>query len=544
MKIKSLTNREVCDLELLLNGSFFPLDGFLCETDYQSVLKKSRLSNQALWSIPICLAITQEQKNSFEKESKIILQDATGVSIAFLYVEDIYPYSVEKESQAVFGVYDLNHPYQKQMKKNFDKGAKFYIGGKLEQINPVVHYDFQNLRHTPSELKKILEQKKISKVVAFQTRNPMHKSHFYLTLKALQQAGEGAHLLLHPVVGVTQDADVNYFLRVSCYQKIMKYYKGKAVLSLLPLSMRMAGPKEAVWHAQIRKNFGATHFIVGRDHAGPSYQSQNNQNFYEPYQAQELLTKYASEIGITPIYSKAISYIKETNTYQSVEEILKTHTPVQLSGTKQREILEKGEKLPEWFSFPEIINLLQKNYKKKKERGFCVYFVGIPASGKSTLANVLKIKLHELVPYRSITVLDGDIVRKNLSKGLGFSIEDRKINIQRIGYVASEVVKHNGICLVANIAPFTDARLENRLQIQAAGYYIEIYVKTSLQVCIQRDPKGLYQRAIQGEIANLTGYNDIFEEPQKAEITLETDKRKIADCVEQIVLFLKQKELI
>lgn len=544
MKIKTLTNREICDLELLLNGGFAPLTGFLCEKDYQNVLSHSRLSNQKLWTIPICLAITKEQKEVFEKESKILLQDATGISIASLSVEDIYPYSLEAECCAVFGAYDLNHPYQQEMKQTFDKGAIFYIGGKLKPINQILHYDFQDLRHSPQELKKIFAHKKLSKIVAFQTRNPLHKSHFYLTLNALAKAGADAQLLLHPVVGVTQETDVSYFLRVNCYKKIMKYYNDKAILSLLPLSMRMAGPKEAVWHAQIRKNFGATHFIVGRDHAGPSVKTKNNQSFYDSYEAQKLLEKYAAEIGIIPIYSKNIVYIKETNSYLSEDEVLDNHSFMQLSGSQQREILEQGQRIPEWFSFPEIIELLQSNYKKKNERGFCIYFVGIPSSGKSTLANVLKIKLQELAPSRTITLLDGDVVRKNLSKGLGFSMADRKTNIQRIGFVASTIVKHNGICLVANIAPFADTRLENRKWIEAEGEYIEVFVNTPLKVCIKRDTKKLYQKAIRGEILNLTGYNEVFEEANDAEIIVDTSQKGVYECVMQVLSLLQTKGLI
>jgi sulfate adenylyltransferase len=523
-----------------LNGGFSPLTGFLCEKDYLNILKNSRLQDQSLWTIPICLAITKEQKKLYEKEQKIILQDQTGVHIAYLFVEDIYPYDLEKECEAVFGVCDFHHPYQKEMKQKFEAGAKFYIGGKLEQIQAIQHYSFKDLRRSPSELKAIFLQKKFSKIVAFQTRNLLHKSHFHLTLKSLEKAGKDAKLLLHPVVGITQENDTNYYLRVNCYKKIMKYYKDKAILSLLPLSMRMAGPKEAVWHALIRKNFGATHFIVGRDHAGPSYNNKHDQKFYAPYEAQELLERYSEEIGIIPIHSKNILYVKELDSYLEEDKVQKNQTTLQLSGSQQREMIKKGEPIPEWFSFPEIAALM----KNCSSRGFCVYFVGIPASGKSTLARVLEAKLQELDPQRTISVLDGDIIRKNLSKELGFSEKDRKTNIQRIGYVASEIVKHNGICIVANIAPFENSRAENRAVIEKMGSYIEVFVKTPLQECIKRDPKGLYKKAINNEISKLTGYNDTFEEPQNCDVVVHTAEKSVEDCIQKILLKIKKDGLI
>ena len=544
MQAKTLSSREICDLELLINGGFSPLTGFLTSKDYKSVLKNNRLANGKLWTIPICLAISEEEKESFSNEKKIILQDITGVHLAFLKVEDIYPYSLEKECEAVFGCYDENHPYQQEMKKNFDKGKKYYLGGGLTSIQQIVHYDFSDFRHSPLALKKIFKEQNLKKIIAFQTRNPLHKSHFYLTLNALKEVGKETKLLLHPVVGITQKDDVDYFLRVNCYKEVLKYYKGQAILSLLPLSMRMAGPKEAIWHALIRKNFGATHFIVGRDHAGPSFPKRNGKPFYLPFAAQDILKKYSQEIGIEPIFSKNICYVKELDTYFPQDKIKKKHTIMQLSGIKQRELLEKGAPLPDWFSFPSIAKILQNYYKKKRKKGFCIYFVGVPASGKSTLANSLRVKIKENFPEKTISLLDGDIIRKNLSKGLGFSVEDRKTNIHRIGYVASEIVKHSGICLVANIAPFSDSRIKNREIISKIGYYIEVYVTASLETCIKRDPKGLYKKAQQGEIKNLTGYNEKFELPENADIVLDTDKMDITECTRKIFFYLQENSLL
>ena len=544
MQTKTLSSREICDLELLINGGFSPLKGFLNQKDYLSVLQTSRLASGEIWPIPICLAISKEEKDAFSKEKRIILQDITGVQLAFLKVEDIYPYSLEKECEAVFGCYDDNHPYQKEMKEIFYKGKSYYLGGELTSIQPIAHYDFTSLRHSPAELKKIFKAQNLKKIIAFQTRNPLHKSHFHLTLNALKEVGKETKLLLHPVVGITQKGDVNYFLRVNCYQKILEHYEGRAILSLLPLSMRMAGPNEAIWHALIRKNFGATHLIVGRDHAGPSSTKKDGSPFYSPFAAQESLKKYSQEIGIEPVFSKNICYVKELDAYLPQDKVKENQTIMQLSGTKQRELLEKGEALPPWFSFPNVANLLQNYYKAQKQKGFCIYFVGVPASGKSTLANSLKARIKEKFPEKKISLLDGDIIRKNLSKGLGFSVMDRKTNIHRIGYVASEIIKHNGICLVANIAPFADSRMRNRKIIEKVGYYIEVFVNASLDTCIKRDPKGLYKKAKQGEIKNLTGYNEKFEIPKNADIVLDTDKMNITECIMKIFSYLQKQALL
>ena len=546
MLSKILNKRELCDLELLLEGGFQPLDGFLKQADYESVLADMRLKNGTLFPIPICLSINYDQKEAFQNETKIILKDETGIDLATLFVEDIYKYDLETECKQVFGCFDLNHPYQKIMKANFDAGNRFYVGGRVEKIRNVIHYDFVKLRKSPAELKTLFKQSGAKNMVGFQTRNPMHKSHFHLTLNALKEAGEESILLLNPVVGVTQNTDIDYHLRVNCYKKLLQYYpEGKVILALLPLSMRMAGPREALWHAIIRQNYGATHFIVGRDHAGPSFKKQDGSDFYGPYEAQELLEQHQNEIGIKMIKSKMIVYVQESDKYLPIDQVQPTETVLNLSGTKQRELLNKGEPLPDWFSFEDIIAELKKSIKPKHERGFCVYFVGIPASGKSTYANHLIIKLKEQIINRNITLLDGDVVRLNLSKGLGFSVEDRKTNIERIGFVANEIVKHNGICVAANIAPFKESRLKNKRLIEKnKGEYIEVYVKTDLQECIKRDPKGLYKKAQSGKIKNLTGFNDTFEEPQNPDLIIDGNAEDINVELEQIITEIKRRGLL
>ena len=537
-----LNGRQQCDLELLLNGGFSPLQGYLRQKDYQSVLDNMRLSTGELWPMPITLAIKDSDVKKYQDAGYIALKDLTGITLAVLQIDDIYKPDLVEECKKVFGTDDDNHPYISLV---FGQGDVHYVGGNVEKINDPLHFDFKELRKTPAETKKYFNENKWENVLAFQTRNPMHRSHFELTKYALSKVGDkNAKLLLHPVVGVTQDCDVDYHTRVRCYKKLLKYYDDNSVLlSLLPLSMRMGGPREAVWHALIRKNYGATHFVVGRDHAGPSYKKKNGESFYGPYEAQELLEKYKDEVGIEVILSKMIVHVKEDDIYLPIDQVPEGKTVQNVSGTEQRRLLKNGEPIPEWFTFPEIVEEMRNEYKKIGNKGLCLYFVGLSGSGKSTIANYVKEKLLEIVLTKNITILDGDVVRQHLSKGLGFSKEDRNTNIQRIGYVASEIVKHGGICLCANIAPYNSDRQINRKLISSVGNYVEVFVDTKLQTCEERDVKGLYKLAREGKIKQFTGISDPFENPENAELLL-NGANKIDDCVESVIKYLQSNGLI
>ena len=538
-----LNDRQICDLELLLNGSFFPLEGFLNEDDYNSVVENMRLKNGHLWPIPIVLPIPIIDKDKYKNEDKVILRDQTNLPIAVLNIESIYKPDIEKECLSVFGTVDTNHPYVQIILRNPNV---LYIGGKIEKIQDVPRYDYKELRLTPDQSKKFFSENNWSTVVGFQTRNPMHRSHYELTKYALNTLGNSdAKLLIHPVVGITQPCDVEYHTRVKCYKELLKHYDPNSVkLALLPLSMRMAGPREAVWHALIRKNYGCTHFIVGRDHAGPSYKTKDGRNFYGPYDAQELLCKYADEIGIKVIKSSEIVYVKELDGYMNETQVQNNMTVLRISGTEQRKLLVEGKDIPEWYSFKNVVNELRKDYKQTYMQGFCVYIIGLSCSGKSTLANALSVVLEELESNsRKITILDADVVRQFLSKGLKFSKEDRIANAQRIGYVASEIVKHSGICITANIAPYDESRLRNRELIEKYGTYIEVYMNVELDVCEQRDVKGFYKQARQNIIQNFTGISDPFEEPTKPNIILNS-KTTIEQNVDIVLNYLKNLGLL
>ena len=529
-----LTDRQLCDLELILNGSFNPIQGFMGQNDYNEVLENMRLENGSIWTIPINLDVSEEFAEKIKLHEDIILKDKEGFSLAHLTVSDIWEPDFKKESEIVFRTTSHAHPGVNYL---FSHTKRFYIGGKLKLISDPRHYDYKEYRHTPRQLKKIFEKLNWDKIIAFQTRNPLHRAHVEMINRAIKH--KDANLLLHPVVGMTKPGDVNHYTRLRCYQSVLKHFdKGKALLSLLPLAMRMAGPREAVWHALIRKNYGCTDLIVGRDHAGPGV-DEKGKPFYAPYDAQDLLIKYQNEIGIEMIKFKFMIFLPKEKIYKPIDEVKDGQDYKTISGTKLREMLDKGEEIPGWFTYPEVAKELKSSNPPLKKRGFTIFFTGLSGSGKSTLANGLMIKLLE-DGNRPVTLLDGDIVRTHLSSELGFSKEHRSLNVQRIGYVASEVTKNNGIAICAPIAPYEKDRLINRNLISTYGGYIEIFVNTSLKKCEERDSKGLYKLARKGIIKEFTGISDPYEIPKNAEIVIDSGEKTPEDLVEELYVRIQE----
>jgi sulfate adenylyltransferase len=512
----ALSQRQLCDLELLLNGGFSPLQGFLRRTDYERVLSDMRLDSGALWPMPVTLDVTREFAGKVSLGESIALRDPEGVLIAIMKLEDAWEPDLRREAKEVFGSEDELHPGVSYLLHNSNP---VYLSGRLQGIERPTHYDFRHLRLTPQEVRAQFKQRGWTRVVAFQTRNPMHRAHLELTHRAAEQVG--AKLLLNPVVGMTKPGDIDHYTRVRCYEHLIRRYpQHSALLALLPLAMRMGGPREAVWHAIIRKNHGCTHFIVGRDHAGPGKDS-HGKPFYGPYDAQELLKKYQDEIGIQMVPFQMMVYVKERGAYAPEDEIKPGESVMNLSGTELRDRLQKGQEIPEWFSYPEVVAELRKTHPPRNRQGFTVFFTGLSGSGKSTIANALMVKLLE-IGGRPVTLLDGDLVRKHLSSELGFSKEHRDINIRRIGYVASEITKNGGIAICAPIAPYAATRKDVRYMIEPLGGFFEVYVATPLEVCEQRDRKGLYAKARAGILKEFTGISDPYEEPSNPEIILNT----------------------
>ena len=533
----SLDARQLCDLELLLNGAFSPLQGYLCAKDYESVCGSMRLAGGLLWPIPLTLDVTEEFASALKPEQPVALRDPEGVMLAVLRVQEVWQPQLAREAEAVFGTADPEHP---GVARFLHETKPWYVGGGVEGVQLPTHYDFQQLRRTPQQLRAEFAREGWRRVVAFQTRSPMHRVHFELTLQAAERSH--ANLLIHPAVGPTMEGDVDPFTRVRCYQRVMpRYPQGMARLSLLPLAMRMAGPREALWHAIIRKNYGCTHMIVGDDHAGPGAAAPKS--FYGPYQAQELLAQHEAELGISMVPFRKMEYLPQQDRFVAENEAPKGAQTVALSGAQLRERLGRGQEVPEWASFPEVLQELRRSYPPRYRQGLTVFLTGLSGSGKSTLGNILKFKFMEL-GGRPVTLLDGDVVRKHLSSELGFSREHRDLNIRRIGFVASEITKSGGVAICAPIAPYDAIRKEVRRMVEAVGGFVLVHVATPLEICERRDRKGLYAKARAGLVKEFTGISDPYEEPADAEVVIDTTDLMPEQAAQSIMRYLEKEGLI
>ena len=507
-----ISERAACDLELLATGAFSPLDRFMGPDDFARVVAEMRLVDGHLFPIPITLPVNPEDLSGVGSE--IALRDQRNNLLAVMDVDDIYPWDRAATAKAVYGTTDARHPIVAEM----FRWGELNISGRLRVLELPRHYDYPAIRLTPAQTREKLAAIGRSNVVAFQTRNPLHRVHEELTKRAIEKV-DGA-LLLHPVVGMTKPGDVDHFTRVRTYRALTPYYdQDRILLALLPLAMRMGGPREALWHALIRRNFGANHIIVGRDHAGPGNDS-SGKPFYGPYDAQALVSEHAEELGVSMVPFERMVYLPDEDRYEEEGGLSDAQRTASISGTQVREdYLDAGRTLPEWFTRPEVAEILHDAYPPKHKQGICLWFTGLSGSGKTTTANILKVMLEEC--GRQVTVLDGDVVRTNLSKGLGFSKEDRDINIRRIGFVAAEIVRHGGTVVCAAVSPYKATRNDVRNRVGAARF-AEVFVDTPLEVCEERDVKGMYAMARRGEIKGFTGIDDPYEAPEHPEIRLET----------------------
>lgn len=528
--------RQLWDLELLLNGAFAPLRGYIGREDHDRVLADMRLADGSLWPMPIALDVPEAFAEALAPGQRIALRHPEGVVLAILTVEDVWAPDRSAEAEQVFGTTNDEHPGVDQL---LHRTHGVYVGGLLEGLELPTHHTFRHLRHTPLELHAEFARLNWQKIVAFQTRNPMHRAHVEMTLAAAGQIG--GHILLHPVVGRTRPGDVDFVTRVRCHQAVLgRYPPGTALLSLLPLAMRMAGPREALWHALIRKNYGATHFIVGRDHAGP--RDRDGKPFYDPYAAQELVQRHAAEAAIEAVLFEEMVYSEDAGRYVSRSNA-GTGRVLTLSGTDLRRRLREGADVPEWFSYPEVVRELRHQYPPRAEQGFTVFFTGLSGAGKSTIASILVAKLME-IQSRPVTLLDGDIVRKNLSSELGFSKEHRDLNIRRIGFVADEITKNRGVAICAPIAPYQQIRSEVRDAISEHGGFVLVHVATPLEVCEQRDRKGNYAKARAGLIKQFTGIDDPYEIPEQAEVVIDTTDVTAEEAAERVLAHLTKEGYI
>ncbi len=530
-----ISARVACDLELLTTGAFSPLDRFMGKEDYQRVLDEMRLLDGHLFPIPITLPV--EPSPDIRLGQEIALRDRKNHILALMTIEDVYEWDLDEMAQKVFGSTDLRHPLIAEM----HRWGKLNISGRLRVLNLPPRYDFQDLRLTPAQTRACLAKSKHTNVVAFQTRNPLHRVHEELTKRAVSEV-DGT-LLLHPVVGMTKPGDVDHYTRVRTYKALAgRYYdQDRIVLSLLPLAMRMGGPREAVWHMLIRRNYGANHLIVGRDHAGPGNDSSGNP-FYGPYDAQQLAEECSEELGVKVVPFKMLVYLPDEGRYEEVSKISGETSTASISGTQVREeYLNNGKPLPEWFTRPEVAEILSESYPPRHRQGVCVWFTGLSSSGKSTIAEVLTVLLQQY--GRHVTLLDGDVVRTNLSAGLGFSKKDRDANIRRMGFVASEIVRHGGTSVCAAVSPYRATRNDVRNMV-GKDHYVEVFVDTPLEVCEQRDTSGLYVKARRGEITGFTGIDDPYEPPQHPEVRVSTVDQSAEVNAHKIMEYLVGKGFV
>jgi sulfate adenylyltransferase len=524
-----LTPRNICDLELMATGAFSPLDRFMPEADYNRILDEMRLASGALFPLPVTLAVRDGSMVKLDEE--VVLVDQFNNLLAVMRVEEIYAWDKNREAQLAYGTTDLRHPTVAEL----NSWGELCISGQLRVLSTPRYYDFKSLRLTPIEVRARLKALGHRNVVAFQTRNPLHRAHEELTARAAQAVN--GTLLLHPVVGLTKPGDIDHFTRVRSYKVLAERYYDPArmMLALLPLAMRMAGPREALWHALIRRNYGANHLIVGRDHASPGKDSQDRP-FYGPYDAQELVARHSAELGVKPMPFSELLYLPKEDRYEESSRIPAGEQTASISGTQVREnYLQRGLRLPEWFTRPEVATILAQAHPPRHLQGFCLWFTGLSGAGKSTTAEILSIKLLE--NGRQTTVLDGDVVRTHLSKGLGFSKEDRDTNIRRIGFVAAEIARHGGAVICAAVSPYRATRNECRALV-GSGKFIEVFVDTPLAVCEERDTKGMYRQAREGKIKNFTGIDDPYEAPHNAELVLDTVNQTAEENAERILTYL------
>ena len=533
-----LNERQLCDLELLATGVFSPLEGFMTRADYESVLDRMRLQNDLLWPIPICLDISETRARTLEAGQSVALRDPEGFLLAVLHVEDIWEVEREKEATHIFNTLDRSHPGVQYI---FENGNDHYLGGKLEVVSLPLHSDFKQLRLTPKEIRATFKRLGWQRIVGFETRNPIHRPQLEMIISAMRQAK--ANLLLLPIVGITKPKDFDHYTRVRCYRAVgHRFPPDSLIINLLPLAMRMAGPREAVLHSILAMNYGCTHFIVGRDHASPG-SDNSGKPFYESGAACKLTEEFSQELNVNIIPFKEMVYLPFEDEYRPLDQVPDGVQTISLSGSDIRERIHTGRRIPEWAIFPEITEELLQAYPPPRKQGLTIFLTGLSGAGKSTIAKVLFSRFLE-IGDRPVTLLDGDIVRQNLSRELGFSKEHRDINVRRIGYVASEITKNRGVAICAPIAPYEATRAEIRSTIEAYGGFIEVHVSTPIEECEKRDRKGMYAKARAGLIKGFTGVDDPYEIPESPEVRIDTSDATPDEAAQEVLLFLGQKGYI
>lgn len=530
----TLSQRQLCDLELLLNGAFSPLVGFMTCADYEAVLADMHLLSGYLWPMPITLDAPAAAAEKLQVGQRVALRDSEGFMLAVLTVQDVWRPDKCREADIVYGTTDTAHPGVHFL---FTQVNDCYIGGAIEGVQLPTHYDFETLRDTPKELHHLFEKHGWRKVVAFHTCKPMHKLHCELALRAAKEVQ--AHILIHPAVGMTKPGDLHYFARVRCYQAVLHHYPHHmAMVSLLPSAVRMAGPREAVLNAIMRQNYGCSHIIIGPEHAAPPDVREQGRRFYRTYSAQEMVARHQDELNIRMVPIEEMAYVPKANRFMSMEQIERDGlSAAQFTESDLRKCLAHDVEVPKWFSHADVITELRKVCPPRSKQGITLFFTGLSGSGKSTIAKIIYAKFIE-AGGRPVSLLDGDIVRQHLSSELGFSKQHRDLNVRRIGFVASEITKNAGVAICAPIAPYAETRRVVREMIEGQGAFIEIHVSTPIEVCERRDRKGLYAKARKGIIPEFTGVSDPYEVPEHPELRIDATNLTPMQAAQEVFLYL------
>ncbi|ADW16545.1 sulfate adenylyltransferase; adenylylsulfate kinase [Desulfobulbus propionicus DSM 2032] len=534
-----LNSRQLCDLELLLHRGFYPLSGYLNQDDYLQVLETMRLADGTVWPMPICLDVNVDVAASLQPGQRVALNDQEGFLLAILTVGEVWHPDREHEAEAVYGTTNPDlHPGVKNL---YQKTAEWYVGGQVEGVSLPIHYDFRNLRLTPAETHRRFTQYGWRRVLGFHTREYLHCAHREMVLAAAREIN--ASIFIHPAAGLDHPGNRDHYTLVQCYQEFITHFPANMILlGIVSLADRFAGPREALWHAMIRKNFGCSHFMVAKDHGDP-FAGSDQPLFYPQGAAQQLVARMAGETGIAMVPERAMGYVEEKAQYVFLENVGEHESVKTITSQELKRRLEWGLEIPEWYSYQNVIQALRRAFPPRSRQGFTVFLTGLSGSGKSTIAKVLMVRFMEM-GNRPVTLLDGDIVRKNLSSELNFSEAHRNLNVTRIGFVASEITKNGGIALCAPIAPYEASRAANRELISRYGGYIEVYVSTPLEVCEQRDRKGLYAKARKGLVKGVTGISDPYVPPVNPELTIDTSTMTPAEAVQEILLYLEEQGYI
>ncbi|MFP4446070.1 MAG: bifunctional sulfate adenylyltransferase/adenylylsulfate kinase [Desulfosudaceae bacterium] len=533
-----LNSRQLCDLDLLATGVFSPLTGFMARADYESVRDSRRLSTGELFPVPVCLDVAEGVARSLATGQSVALRDQEGLLLAVMRIEDIWKIDREREAAAVFGTNDPVHPGVDYL---YHVCREYYVGGPVEVVRLPIHFDSRQLRKTPREIREMYRKLGWQRVVGFHTRQPIHRPQFEMTIRAMRQAK--ANLMCFPSVGMTAPGDFDHYTRVRCYKRVAERYPPDTfLLNLVPMAMRMAGPREALLHLIVAKNFGCTDFIIGPGHASPEG-NHHGRPFYESGQAAELAASFGEELDVHVIVFKEIVYLPFEDEYLPVDQVPSGSQYLSLSGSHIRRRLTVGKNIPDWATFPEVLQELERAYPPPSKQGFTVFLTGLSGAGKSTIAKIIYARLLE-IGTRPVTLLDGDIVRHNLSSELDFSKEHRDINVKRIGFVASEITKNRGIAICAPIAPYAVTRQAVRDEIEKYGGFIEVHVSTPLDECEKRDRKGMYAKARAGLIKGFTGVDDPYQEPINPDISIDTTDLTPDEAAHEIMVLLGEKKYI